>query len=142
MMHPEQARLDLVRQWLLKAAEDFQAVEYLCAAEAPLYGVIGFHCQQCIEKLLKAWLTWRSIEFRKTHDIVELLDLVASQDAKLAGLLENTAVLSHYAVATRYPGDIPMLSKAEATAAVQLTTTARQVIFNSLPEHVFPLPPC
>lgn len=43
--------------------------------------LIGFHAQQAIEKSLKAVLSHAGVAFRRTHDIAELLDLIA--DASL-----------------------------------------------------------
>ncbi|MBW1960508.1 MAG: HEPN domain-containing protein [Deltaproteobacteria bacterium] len=38
---------------------------------------VCFHAQQCAEKYLKAFLTFKNIDFPKTHDIGELLALVS-----------------------------------------------------------------
>jgi HEPN domain-containing protein len=37
-----------------------------------LLGDATFHCQQAVEKAMKAFLTWHDRIFRKTHDLVEL----------------------------------------------------------------------
>jgi len=37
---------------------------------------IGFHAQQAVEKCLKAVLILHEIEFRKTHNLDELVDLL------------------------------------------------------------------
>jgi HEPN domain-containing protein len=37
-----------------------------------LLGDATFHCQQAVEKTIKAFLTWHDRAFRKTHDLVEL----------------------------------------------------------------------
>jgi len=39
--------------------------------------VIAFHLQQCAEKMIKAILAYRDIDFIKTHDIELLLKLVS-----------------------------------------------------------------
>jgi HEPN domain-containing protein len=43
-------------------------------APDPVWDGICFHAQQCAEKYLKALLEGQIIVFRKTHDLVELLD--------------------------------------------------------------------
>lgn len=133
MPQPEDANHDLVRQWLKKADEDFQTAEILLASDAPLYGSIGFHCQQAVEKWMKGWLTWRDVEFRKTHDLVELLDVMAKIDPALAQKIEESAILTHYAVVHRYPGDLPDLSRQEALSAVRITRYVRETILIDLP---------
>jgi len=76
MRPPEEVRKDLVRQWLEKAKVDINASEALLAADPPLLYPACFHAQQAAEKYLKALLTWHQIEFPKTHDIEQLLELV------------------------------------------------------------------
>jgi hypothetical protein len=47
-------RWEAVEEWLAKADSDRRAAELLIAAGQPLPGVAAFHCQQALEKLLKA----------------------------------------------------------------------------------------
>ena len=46
------------KAWLAKAAKDLRRVEQLISAEEPDYEDAVFHCQQTVEKALKAFLTW------------------------------------------------------------------------------------
>jgi HEPN domain-containing protein len=59
-------RAELTREWLRKAAGDLKA--------ADLHDLAAFHCQQAFEKALKGYLTWHDRPFRKTHDLVELIE--------------------------------------------------------------------
>src|SRR5688500_18217496 len=59
-----------------KALQDIFAVEKLLTDSASPDEIIGFHAQQAVEKLFKAVLAARSIHFRRTHDLVELIDLI------------------------------------------------------------------
>jgi HEPN domain-containing protein len=43
---------------------------------------VAFHCQQAVEKYVKAILVRHRVEFRKTHDIGQLLDLFRSAEPK------------------------------------------------------------
>ena len=44
-----------VREWIDKAEGDFDVAGLVLRAELrPNYDAVCFHCQQCIEKLLKA----------------------------------------------------------------------------------------
>ena len=78
-----------LRQWVLKAEEDFRAATLLAALvtsegdDAPLVAVC-FHAQQCVEKYIKALLTKSGIAVRKTHNLVALWRaLPAAQSAAL-----------------------------------------------------------
>ena len=55
------------RAWLRKAAVDMHAAEHDLIASPPLFADAVFHCQQVVEKTLKAFLMWHNIPFRKTH---------------------------------------------------------------------------
>ena len=59
---------ELVRQWKEKARNDWTAVEILLDSEQCPAETVCFHCQQFVEKLLKALLTQHCIEAPKTHD--------------------------------------------------------------------------
>jgi len=78
-------------------------------------------------------LTWRQVEFPKTHVIGELLDLLATVDAPLAESLAGAAALNPYAVEARYPGDLPEPDFAEATAALDLARKVRNAVMRALP---------
>jgi HEPN domain-containing protein len=130
----EQARRQLVAQWLQKAEIDLRAAEALLANAPPLLYPSCFHAQQAAEKFLKAFLTWHQVEFPKTHAIGELLDLAAAVDAALADGLAAATVLSPYGVAIRYPGEQPEPSPAETAEAIDLAKTVKSVVLAALPE--------
>jgi HEPN domain-containing protein len=87
---------------LSKAAEDEALLDEVLTSERVSDGIIGFHCQQAVEKLLKAVLSVRKITYRKTHDLDEILDLLADNDMEVPPNIVGLDVLSPYAVAFRY----------------------------------------
>jgi len=68
-MPPDQTRRDDTRAWLSRAAADLRAAANELTAEDPVTGDTVFHCQQAVEKAMKAFLTWHDVPFRKTHDL-------------------------------------------------------------------------
>jgi HEPN domain-containing protein len=58
------------------ASQDFAACKLLADSRGIGDAIVGFHAQQAIEKSLKAVLSARMIEFRRTHDLISLLDLL------------------------------------------------------------------
>ena len=98
---------DLVRQWFAKAELDYCAAERLVKDPEPLREIIAFDCQQAAEKYLKAFLVSLQIEFPKTHDLEELLELLAPVRSDVAAMLEGIEMLSPFGVKIRYPGDFP-----------------------------------
>jgi len=136
MKPPEQVRLELVRQWLAKADEDFALAEYLIAGHAPFYGAIGFHAQQAAEKFIKALLVRFQVEFPKTHDLDQLIDLVAAFDSYLADALREASPLTQYSVEVRYPSESPQLTEEEAKNAVLLATHVRDAALGLLKDYL------
>ena len=94
--------------------------------------MVCYHAQQCIEKYLKALLTWRGIPFPRTHDITELIARLPRRD-RLALTVQESEMLSRYATVTRYPGDYEPVSLTEARAAVRIARRLRKEIRPRLP---------
>ncbi len=82
-----------------------------------------YHAQQCAEKALKAVLVARGVPAPKTHSIGLLPDLLSEQ-MTVPEEVEETAVLTDYAVLCRYTGDVEPISLQEYERAVRLAETA------------------
>ncbi len=121
----EEAKRDLTRQWVLRAEKDFRLAEHLVAEGCQYPEAIGFSCQQAAEKFLKAFLVLHQTGFPKTHNLGELLDLVAGIDPALAETLRELTALNPYGVEYRYPSDFPEMMPSDAQAAFQLAQLAR-----------------
>jgi len=65
-------RLSNTREWLSLAREDLDNADHDLGAKPPFLKSALFHCQQATEKVLKGFLTWHDIAFRKVHDLEEL----------------------------------------------------------------------
>ena len=85
-----------------KAEMDIVAVEKLLDSTRVSDAIIGFHLQQAVEKLLKALLAANDIQYRKTHDIRELIDLLEDHKTPIPGELVNLDDFTPYAVEFRY----------------------------------------
>jgi len=79
---------------------------------------ICFHCQQAVEKLLKAFLVARGVHFGKTHNLEMLQELCSQVDPEFRQLSFGT--LTGYAVDVRYPEEIGEPSIAEADEALRI----------------------
>ena len=127
-MPPNPIIQSLVHEWLAKAGEDYGVAEFLLTEASPYLTAIAYHAQQAAEKYLKAYLTHHQCEFRKTHDIEELLDIVAGVDKTLANDLREAGDLTPYGVHARYPGDFPDVSSEDAKRMVVLADLVRDRI--------------
>ena len=120
MRPPEEVKQEMVKQWLKTAESDLAAAKLLLSAGGSFYYIVGFHAQQAAEKYLKAYLTHHQIEFPETHDLKEILALVATKDSRLADSMEEAIILTDYAVEPRYPGDFPDPTMDQAKEALRL----------------------
>jgi HEPN domain-containing protein len=94
-----------VRQWLARARVDWETVQVLAGSVDGPPESIAFHCQQYVEKLLKALLTMNSVEAPRTHDVRRLVQLAVPVAPGLSGLETAADRLTEYAVAMRYPDE-------------------------------------
>jgi HEPN domain-containing protein len=118
-------------EWVDKAEGDWNAARQLNRVRKdPNYDGVCFHCQQRVEKYLKARLEEAGIPFPKTHDLIKLLSLAVNVEPKWVALHPVTAVLNPYAIAYRYPGF--NATKSDATDAVQSCRRVRRTVRVSL----------
>jgi HEPN domain-containing protein len=92
-------------QWLIKAEHDLITARQTLSMKSPPTDTPCFHAQQAVEKSLKALLTFRGVEFPKTHDLLVLLDFANKLTDKFEIFREKLAEMNSYAVEARYPGD-------------------------------------
>lgn len=122
-----------VKNWIIKAMEDFNIAKHeLTFPENEIStGPVCFHCQQVVEKLLKAYLVSKNIDdFGKTHDLEGLIKLCSKQDTEFKNL--NVGNLTDYAVEVRYPEEFYIPSIEEAKECFEIATKIKGFIFKKL----------
>ena len=87
---------------LRKAAQDEALLDAVLDSDRVSDEVVGFHCQQAAEKLLKALLSDLGVAFRKTHELGALMELLARSGEPLPGEFENLDVLTPFGAVYRY----------------------------------------
>jgi HEPN domain-containing protein len=132
-MPPDPVRLADTRAWLGRAETDLRSARADLAAAPPILGDALFHCQQAVEKALKAFLTWHDTPFRKTHDLGELGSQCLRIDSSLEPLLRPAAPLTEYAWRFRYPGEPVEPSRGETDAALRLAETIVAAVTERIP---------
>jgi len=123
--------IDEVKRWLKKADVDLRiSKELLDLNEEPWS--ITFHAQQAIEKYLKAYLVYKQVKFKKTHNILKLLDLCINEDKEFEKLKElDLEGFSEYATEFRYPSySEPTLEEAEE--AIRIAEKVRELVVKKL----------
>ncbi|NJN95771.1 MAG: HEPN domain-containing protein [Anaerolineales bacterium] len=124
MIDPESPPNSYVLEWVQKAENDFEAAVALLNLQTGTFNdIICYHCQQCAEKYAKAYLVHRAIEFARTHNLLELLELCQKRDVAFATIHIQMDLLNNYGVDIRYPGRFTSLE--EAQGAVEAMNTIR-----------------
>jgi HEPN domain-containing protein len=93
---------DLPEVLLGLARDDEFAARSLLSVEGVADSIVGFHCQQAVEKALKAVLAARGIEFPHTHDLAGLMELCESNGLDAPDALDGVDRLAPYGVHMRY----------------------------------------
>ena len=94
-----------------------------------------FSCPTGSRKGIKAYLVRHQIEFRKTHDLSELVDLVKDKDEILSSKLRFSDWLTDFAVEFRYPG-APPVGKESAMKALEDSQKVKEIIMNALADYL------
>ena len=136
MRSREQVIWDFVQQWLKKADSDLQTAEILLKAKMKDYFTCIFHCQQGIEKFIKAYLVRHQIDFRKTHDLDELLNLTSRIDPSFSQEINSCVWLTPYGVEFRYPGEYPEADHQTAEKAYKEAEKVKNVVMKKLREYL------
>jgi len=118
---------DSIVEWVEKAEGDYETVVDLRLKRKKRQRfIIAFHCQQCVEKYLKALLAFYEINFPKSHDLEELLSLILEKDTLLAPIRKDLKELTPFAVEFRYPGED--ITAEEVQAAVKMMKRVRLIL--------------
>lgn len=87
---------------LKMAKKDFKALENMTDESLFDIEIFGFHAQQTVEKILKAWLSSIGIKYEKTHDLQILFSLLRDNNQYVPHDLEDLENLTDFAVNFRY----------------------------------------
>ncbi|MFN0036350.1 MAG: HEPN domain-containing protein [Saprospiraceae bacterium] len=105
--------------WLAKGDRDFALVRDMSPNWEAYPDLICYHCQQAAEKYLKALLLHVGQPIKRTHDLEEVLDLLAAAGLPVSAEHFNHAVIiNDYAVLTRYPSLAHDPSEADVFEAI------------------------
>lgn len=132
----DEAKIHEIRQWLVKAKHDVGSARRLMTGEEPYLDTAVYHCQQAAEKALKAYLTLKDTPFNKIHDIAVLIGQCAEFDRGFEDLSALSDVLTPYATAFRYPGDIVEPAASDAEEAVVMAERIVAFVLQRMPDEV------
>jgi HEPN domain-containing protein len=111
-----------ISELVAKAEEELKAVHHLVDIAAADW-IIGFHCQQIAERLLKAVWISRGGNPPNTHDVVLLMEEVEGTGIVVPSWFSQLEDLNPFAVQLRYetPGTVIDFDAQEALALARRT---------------------
>lgn len=118
--------MSVLDEWIEKAEAGYKgAVDLKRRRKDPLPDLVCYHCQQTVEKYLKAYLIAQSATPPPIHNLVTLLNLCLPHAPSLATLAADANLLNPYSVDIRYPGNSATLADAQdAMKAARCCRTA------------------
>lgn len=96
-------------KWLRFAEDDYRLVVFLWSEATYFYGVICFHAQQFVEKILKGVLEGAGEIPPRTHDINALAKRIVKLNIRVPLTEDEILLLSSIYIDTRYPPDVGLL---------------------------------
>lgn len=107
-----------MKEWIIKADHDLGSAKLIFLHIPDYFDTIAFHCQQAVEKYLKAILVFYNIEFQRTHNLVYLLELLSRSINIDEETFDKAIILNGFSVKIRYPDRIIYLSNDEIQRAL------------------------
>lgn len=123
---------DLINSWIDKAEKDLRSAIHELSFPDVVTETVCFHCQQAVEKYLKAYLVFLGISFTKTHEIGELITKCEEKDREISGLKEEADKLTDYAIEVRYPEEWSEPGLEEAKKALEVAKKMREFVLNRI----------
>ena len=124
--------LDEAALMLRLADRDIAALDVLCRTEEVHLAILCFHAQRAIEKCFNAALFCHFIEFRRTHDLQRLTDLLSEHGLQAPLTVAQVADLNPCAVLLRYDDaeiEVENISRTELGPMVTLMRAWAEDVF-------------
>lgn len=135
-MRDSDARRDETLEWIRYGdADDLTAAALLDLEKPPINNAL-FHCQQAVEKWLKAFLIWNGVAFPKVHDLHRIGRLCAEIEPGLEEIILLAADLTDFATVYRYPGTDLVIDKQEALEWRKHACQVRIAVMEKLPAEI------
>ena len=119
---------ELIQRWIDKADRDLSTAKLIYLHLPDYYEMIAFHCQQSVEKYLKALLLFYDIEFERSHNLIYLLDLLSQKKQMDIEKYDKAILLNGFSIQIRYPDQTIVLTKEEIEASIQIADYFRDFV--------------
>jgi HEPN domain-containing protein len=128
-----------ILNWIKKAEHDIMnariIIEHYSSMNDAPFDTACFHCQQAVEKYLKAALLYFNIPIQKSHNLGSLVYLCIEKNPNFEAIMEKAETLTPFAVEIRYPDDFYLPTQTEAEEALATAIEIKNFILSYFPEE-------
>ena len=117
----------IVNTWIEKADHDLGSAKLIFQHLPSYFDTIAFHCQQAVEKYIKASLIYLEIEFQRSHDLPYLLEILSRKVEIKPEIFDKAILLNGFSVEIRYPNQIIHLTEDELKYAILIADDFKQL---------------
>ncbi len=133
-----EAKRQLVQDWLNKAQHDLASARVLAAHTLPLLDTAIYHCQQAAEKAIKGYLVFCDQEFERVHDLEVLIRVAVPYAAEFSAWIDAGRRLTPYARIFRYPGYATEPNRTQFEEAMTVAKQLYDLVLSLLPSQAHP----
>lgn len=123
---------DHIKEWIIKADHDLDSAKLIFLHIPDYFDTIAFHCQQAVEKYIKAILIYFEIDFQRSHNLIYLLDLLSKKLEISEDRYDKAILLNGFSVQIRYPDKTIFLSNEELATAIEIAQDFRAFAIKSI----------
>lgn len=127
---------DVIEEWIKYAEMDRETVDILFNSYNKPYEIICYHCEQAVEKYLKACLIMFDIPVIKTHDLIELNLMCINKNDLFSTIEKECSDLTDYGIQVRYPFHKFDLTEIDVQQAIQAMEKVCNFVINILEQYL------
>jgi HEPN domain-containing protein len=107
------------REWLNRARSNLELAKNSSSSDI-YFEDLCYNAQQAAEKAIKAVFIHNHIPYPLVHDLAALITILINNHVDVPDRVRQSARLTRFAVATRYPGILAPVNEEEFRRAVRL----------------------
>lgn len=118
--------------WIEKAYRDIKSAGVLKENDCG-NDIVAFHCQQAVEKLLKAYIIAKSGVIVSSHSLIFLCKEAMKYEIKFKNHIKDCAFVNQFYIETRYPADEPLVvTDEDADECILISKRIYEIVTNIL----------
>jgi HEPN domain-containing protein len=121
-------------RWIEFADRDLALAEHTAKTMRPTpHEIVCYHCQQFVEKYLKAFLVSKGQEPPHIHDLAKLVSLCETINPDFGQIKQKCIILTEDGVQPRYPGYMQIIEE-DMVRALHFAADIKTFMREKMPE--------